>query len=55
MKQTYNFLNNCNFPLFEEDKVRQLMDNINSPNNDLKTEVNICRSGHSARSDTDST
>ena len=47
MKQTLNFLDNYNVPLFEKDKVRQLLDHINCPNKDLKTEVYIYRSIHS--------
>ena len=37
MKQTFNVLDNYNDPLYEEDKVRKLLDNINCPNNNLKT------------------
>ena len=48
MKQDFNVLDNYNVTLYEEDKVRQLLDNIKSPNNDLKTEVNICISSHSS-------
>ena len=55
MKKTLNVLENCNFNIHEEDKVRQLLDNINIPNNDLKAEVNICRSIHSTSFDTAST
>ena len=55
MKQIFNMLENYNVPLYEEDKFRQLLDNINFPNNYLKTEVNICISSHSASFDTDST
>ena len=47
-KQTFNVIENYNVPLYEEDKVRQLLDNINTPNNDLKAEVNIFRSSHIA-------
>ena len=47
MKQTFNVLDNYNVPLYEEDKFRQLLDNINCPKNDFKTEVNICRYIHS--------
>ena len=42
MKQTFNV------PIYEEDKVSQLLNNINFPNKTLKTEVNICISSHSA-------
>ena len=55
MKQTFNVLENYNVPLFEEDKVSQLLDKINCPNNDLKTEVNICRYSHSDSFDKAST
>ena len=48
MKQTFNVLDNYNVPLYEEEKVSQLLENINSPNNDLKTEVTIFISRHSA-------
>ena len=47
MKQTFNVLVNYNVPLYKEDKVRQLLDNINSPNKKFKTVVNIGRSSHS--------
>ena len=40
-KQTFNLIDNYNVPLYDEEKFRQLLDNINFPNNDLKTEVNI--------------
>ena len=46
--QIFNELGNYNVPLYEEYKVRQLLDNINCPNNNLKTGVNIFRSSHSA-------
>ena len=52
MKQTFNVLDNYNVTLYEEYKVRQLLDNINGPNNDLKTEVNIFISSHGATFDT---
>ena len=55
MKQTFNVLDNYNVPLYEEETFRQLLDNINSPNKYLKTEVNICISGHSASFHKDST
>ena len=47
-KQKLNVYENYNVPVYEEDKVRQLLENINFPNNYLKTEVNICRYIHSA-------
>ena len=55
MKQKINVLENYNFPLYEEDKVRQILDNINFLNNNFKTEVDICRSRHSAIFETAST
>ena len=51
MKQTFNVLENYNVSLHEEDKISKILDNINGPNNDFKTEVNIYRSGHSASSE----
>ena len=48
MKYTFDVLDNYIVSLFEEEKFRQLLDNINSTNKDLKTEVNIYRSIHSA-------
>ena len=36
MKQTFNMLENYNVPIYEEDKVRKLLDNINFQNNHLK-------------------
>ena len=48
MKQKFNVLENYNFPLYEEDKVRQLLDKIKFPDNNLKNEVNVCRSSHRA-------
>ena len=53
-KQKFNLLENYNVPLYEEVKVRQLLDNINVPKK-IKTEVNICRSSHSSSSKTAST
>ena len=47
MKQIFNVLYNYNVHLYEEDEVRQLLDNINCPENRFKSEVNICRSSHS--------
>ena len=52
INQTFNMLENCNVPLYEEDKVKQLLDHINFPNKYLKTEVNIFRSSHSASFET---
>ena len=42
-----NVLDNNNVPLYEQDKVRHFLDNINFPNNHLKTEVNTCISSQS--------
>ena len=36
-------------PLNEEHMVDNLLDQIMSPNTELKTEVNICRSSHSSK------
>ena len=47
MRQIFNVLWSYNVPLCGDYKARQLLDNINFPNNDLKTEVNIYRSSHS--------
>ena len=55
IKQTLNMLYNYDVPLNEEDKLRQLLDNINSPNNNFKIELNICISSHSASFETAST
>ena len=55
MKQTFNVLENYNVTLYKEDKVKKLLDNINCPNNDLKTEVNMYRSNHSDSFETAST
>ena len=35
-------------PLYEEQMVEHLIDQIMSPNAELKTEINICRSSHSS-------
>ena len=51
-KQTYNVLENYNVPLYEEDKVGQLLDNINCPNHYLKFDVKINRYIHSASLET---
>ena len=45
--QTFNVIENYIATIYEEDKVRQLLDNINSPNKKFKTVVNIGRSSHS--------
>ena len=54
-KKTFNVLENYNVPLYEEDKVRQFLNKINSSKKYLKTEANICRSSHSASFETAST
>ena len=35
--------------LYEEQMVEHLIDQIMSPNAELKTEINICRSSHSSK------
>ena len=55
IKQTFNVIDNYNVPLYEEEKVRKILDNTNRPNNYLKAEFKICRSSHSARFETAST
>ena len=52
IKQTFNVIDNYNVPLYEEEKVRKILDNTNRPNNYLKAEFKICRSSHSARFET---
>ena len=47
-KRTFNMLENPNVTLYEEDKVMQILFNINFPKNDFKTNVNIYRSSFSA-------
>ena len=47
-RQNFNVLNHYNVNLYEEDKVSQLLDNINFQNKNLKNEVNIYISIHSA-------
>ena len=47
IKQTFNVLGNYNVYLYEENKIRQIMDNTKFQNNYLKTEFNIYRSSHS--------
>ena len=41
MKQRFNVSGNYNVTLYEKEKVRQILDNINIANNDFKIEVNI--------------
>ena len=55
MRQKFNVLDNYDVPLYEEDKVRQHLDNINCPNKKLKTEFNICISVYSDSFETAST
>ena len=52
MKQTFNVLENYNVPLYGEYRVRKLLDNINLPNNNFETKINIYRYIHSASFDT---
>ena len=47
LKSCFNVLQKYNVPVYEEEKVQRLLDNINCPNQELKTEVSICRSSHS--------
>ena len=54
-KQTFIVLESYNVPLYEEDKVRKILDHINFPQNNLKPEVKNCRSSHSVSSETSST
>ena len=55
MKKKFNVMERYNVPLYEEDKFRQLFDNINCTKNNFKAEVDIYISRHSARFDTAST
>jgi hypothetical protein len=48
LKQIFNVLEKYNVPVYEEQKVQYLLDKVNCPNPELKTEVNICRSFHAA-------
>ena len=41
MKQIFNVIDNNNAPLYEEENIRGIMDNINTQNKYLKTEVKI--------------
>ena len=47
MRQHINVIENYNIPLYDEYKVRKILDNINCPNNYFKSEVNIWRYNHS--------
>ena len=44
MKMNFKVLRKYEVPVHEEDKTRMLLNNINNPNTELKTEINICRS-----------
>ena len=55
MRKTFSVIEDYNVLLYEEYKVRQLLDKINSLNKDLKTEVNIYISSHSDSFNIDST
>ena len=44
----FNVLDKYCVPLYEEKMVDHILDQIMSPNIELKTEVNICRSSHSS-------
>ena len=47
MKECHTILDKYGVPMHEEDKVHHFLDKINCPNDELKTEVNICRAQHS--------
>lgn len=46
LKHIFNILERYKVPLYEEEKVKHLLDKINCPNAELKTEVSICRAQH---------
>ena len=46
MQAFYNTLEQYGEPEYESNKVKNLLDKINCPNNDIKIEVNICRNQH---------
>ena len=46
LKVILNVLGKYGFPLYEKHMVNHRLDHIMSPNTELKTEVNICRSSH---------
>ena len=46
LKGVFNVLVKCGFPLYKEQMVEHLLDQIMSPNSELKTEANIYRSSH---------
>ena len=48
LKGVFNVLEKYFVPLYEEQMVNNLLDQIMSPKTELKTEVNICRSSHSS-------
>ena len=48
LKGVFNVLGKYGVPLYEDQMVEHLQDQIISPNTELKTEVNICRSSHSS-------
>ena len=55
IKQTFKVMDHYTATLYEKDKVRHLLDDINFPNNNFKTEFNIFRSIHSDSFETTST
>ena len=48
LKGFFNMLEKCCVQLYEDKMVEHLLDQIMSPNIELKIEVNICRSSHSS-------
>ena len=46
LKGFFNVLEKYGVPIYEEQMVENLLDHIMSPNTELKTEVNSCRSSH---------
>ena len=48
LKGIFNVLGKYGVPLYEDNMVKHLLDQIISPNTELKTEVSICRSSHSS-------
>ena len=46
IKEVFNVLGKYGVPLYEEQMVEHLLYQIMSPNSELKTEVNICRSSN---------
>ena len=48
LKGGFNVLDKYDFPIYYEQMEDNLLEQITSPNIDLKTEVNICRSSHSS-------